>query len=646
MMLPNFLAAQANFFTVKSLSDVTLSVENTQRHQKFLVENNGDVKIVSIGNFQESSSDTLNFTLPIGGTQIKVVGEMVSNDSELGFLWSGRIINQLGYVCLVKKDNLVGGFIQVGRDFFELSPIDANNQFLVKTNKNEAPSCGNTIVQNPVPVSTGPNTEPKCKFPVGYNTYNTCSALISVLLVITPEARVWIESRFGSALGVGLFATLGQLTANFAFYNSDIPNKEVRVKTVFANFPAGLSGNPLDDFDQLPNPTILGNLRTANNADIAFLIVKDKYIDDDAAGFVSGIGPNNSANAYGALEVAYFINDLAFVHEIGHIIGCRHNWSSTFGNDDTEICAHGKRSLPDPSNQTASNETFIYNSWRTIMGIGMQDYGLTWEFPVGNGFYKFIINSNDPRILHFSNPDVNYGAESTGTATGYIANNAIYIRNDACNISQYNPTQELGVFIKTGYCESVPYTLYADITTPSSGLTGQGPYQVRWYWNETAFFGTNPWTKFLGDGQTLSLTNHPTCPVYWVKCFVFAADGTWISRVKKIDLSKCGCAEKTGQRDLEVKSSYDLVEYSSKLMVQPNPSNNGFVLLSSNALKNTETSISISNIDGKLINKLTQQFDQDGTTVLNLNLDDGLYFISVKLPNGSIEITKLFILKN
>jgi hypothetical protein len=642
LSLSNFLAAQANFFTLHSSSEVNMSLENQKRHQKLLDENNGDVKIVSVAKIDELVSDTLRFSLPLSETFLEVVGDIVSEDKEFGLMWSGRIINQMGYVCLVSKKNQTGGFIQVGSDFFEIYPIDENYQFLVKTKGEGFKPCGDSK-QVIAPIS--PNPEPdKCSYPTGYNPYNTCPAVISVLLVITNEARARIEANWGSFFGVPLFAALGQMSVNYAFYNSDIPNKEVKVKCVFADLQNSISGDYVLDKPLLPN--ILGSLRAANNADIAFLLVHKKI---PIAGFVQNFGPNNSTQGFGVLEAEPFLREYVFAHELGHLIGCRHNWPINYGDDDTAICAHAKRHIPTPNNvdyDHPEDHTYNVESWMTIMGKPFE-LG-PYIFENINGYYYANVNK-DYRILHYSNPSVYYGNEATGTATGYIADNAKSMRNDACNVSLYSVDQELSFAITTTTCKALPYNLTTLISPPTVGLLGQGPYQVKWYWNTTGLFNFNQYGQpnfiYLGEGTTLSLAQHPSCPVYWIKCFVVSSDGTLVSRIRKIDLTGCDCEGKSGNRsNFEYSQSNPTVK--SILNVLPNPTLDGKVIIYSMELKNTSTNLTISSVDGKVQSNFYQQFDEEGTSTLNLDYPSGVYVITSKLPSGLTNSTKLIILKN
>lgn len=51
--------------------------------------------------------------------------------------------------------------------------------------------------------------------------------MIDILIAVEPEAAVEIKQKYGT---LDYFLWIAEHTVNFAFWNSDIPNKEVNVE--------------------------------------------------------------------------------------------------------------------------------------------------------------------------------------------------------------------------------------------------------------------------------------------------------------------------------------------------------------------------------------------------------------------------------
>ncbi len=326
-------------------------------------EVNKSVKIVSTADVRAGQwSDTISFRLPGRSDTLLAEAMTITDDSLAGFIWSGKLLNAPGYISLLYRNNQTAGFVQIQEDFYELTPLDTTYQFLTERNNDELKGCADTSSTLPPPDSVGPSY---CNLPVNYDSYNTCPALVSVLLVVTPQAKDWVLSHYGGSMDI--FALLGASTVNIAFYNSDIPNKEIRVQWVDLE-PSDTSmlspsSNPNIDFDASILPNFLDSYRDGNKTDIAVLLTNRGY--DGIAGAVTEIGPS-SDKAFAVIEAPYFLSQYAFAHELGHLFGCRHNWPYDAGNNSESICAHAKRwiEMPDPIAYDDLNK--IDHTWITL----------------------------------------------------------------------------------------------------------------------------------------------------------------------------------------------------------------------------------------------------------------------------------------
>lgn len=592
------------------------------------------VKIISVQDVRTAQSNGyLTFQLPGISTSMTAEATLISEDITGAFIWSGKLTSSPapGYVTFVIKDGQTGGFIQVGPDFYEVSPISSNYQFLIKRNNDYDPSHG--CASSPDSLSSpseGPND---CEY---LPDYNTCPALITVLLILTPEAVDIAKNLYGS---VDLFALLGQSSVNTALWNSDIPNKEIRVKWVEkAGFNFSSSPTPyVDDLDELIS--FSEPERTIHQADHVVFI---PHIDYAGIGGIANLPDLPDPNrAYSIVEPQLFLGKFVFAHELGHNWGFRHNWPIDLGNDQAKVCAHAKRWLPINTSPPIAWFQEI-ESWRTLMGVPVSTE-IGWIFEV-DGEEVIVQVVSDYPILHYSNPSIQYNGEPTGRATGKVADNADHFRKYGCEINDYNETNELEVYVTVSPC-SVPITLTADINPPDAGLPGVGPYTVYWFWNTSGVFGNGGSQQFLGTGTTLSLNSHPACPTFWIKCVVVSSDNVAISRIQRVSIGNCDCLqeERPGKQREEFLNTLS----AESVKIYPNPVVQDYLLVEGIQGPEAEISWKIWDALGKLCLTGKNLYISNAPFSIPVHsLDNGLYFLSLPTADGNTEAHKFTITKN
>lgn len=132
------------------------------------------------------------------------------------------------------------------------------------------------------------------------------------------------------------------------------------------------------------------------------------------------------------------------VHEIGHLIGCRHNYS-TDSNLIPYIYGHGYYHYI---------EGYSSMSWRTMMSYGNDCGG-----------YEYNCN----RILYWSNPDIQYGSIATGTTN--LENNARVWNERAGTVAAFrNEANEINFTA----ADNNLLSLYESITATSKISVGNG----------------------------------------------------------------------------------------------------------------------------------------------------------------------------
>ncbi len=247
------------------------------------------------------------------------------------------------------------------------------------------------------------------------------ACVIRVLFLYTQAA----EDRFG-VLGLNDMADLGISQTNQAFEKSEVTD----VCVARANFRewANFNENP-DDLEQNLQDLLTDNdvaqWRQADLADVVCLITDAGYAGGvlGVAGFVPD--PNNPGQiisnlgnpmfdlSFMIVEGASFSTNFTFSHELGHVVGCRHQTCATFqrnGCDNGGASEHG-------------------HGWghRRCALCGWKNYStIMHQHRDGN-----------KRLLRYSNPEIN---DKGATGVVGISENAQWIRDgNGCTVADYFP---------------------------------------------------------------------------------------------------------------------------------------------------------------------------------------------------------------
>jgi len=526
----NVLAQNQRLLTLLNENTVTLSAE-----QQRVLSNirslpyTRSAQLVEIGNLaQLQQNGSLSFEVPgLPSQQFTARAEMVDYTDENKYSWAGDIIGLPGaYVGLVAEHGTVAGFIQVAQRYYTLYPLGGKWCILQEHNQSGSEPI-NCLTNAESHQSQGQQDDDPCE-----PEYNNCDAIIDILVLGTPEARATFANPWDAVALVGT----AFLSVNWAFQNSDIPNKQARYHWENFDFPFAdpllNSNNILTDRNNLIANTNAQALRDAYGADIVVLLADNRYA------FSAGIAGQiltESPNAYAIVAVPFLANPRwTFAHEIGHLLGARHSTCDLLnltGCDDTPVCSHG----------------FIFddaagNQQQTIMALFAPD------------------DLNDTRILNYSNPDVDFNGAATGDDDH---NNARIIRNHACEVANFRTRQDFNasIYQYATLCETtntgfVLGMFEASVTTPSTGNTGTGPYSYEWRWSESGIFSES---LYLDNEQLLVLGNVLACPGFFLHLRVTSSDGVIINCTSYVytDLcSDCDLGGKTEDISSDFRISY------------------------------------------------------------------------------------------
>lgn len=595
----------------------------------FYTKNVQFVKVGHLPNIQQNG--ILRFTIPGYSQLVEAEGIRVEFTNDFNYTWSGKFrspfINssgpviststQDGYMSIVTREGGSGGFFQLSDAFYELLPIKGNICILREHDLTKYSPGDETCGTQPSPLNP---LEDFC-----IEEANNCPAVISVLVLITPEAQDYF-ANFSAFFAVIMFAVMEE-SVNIAFQQSGIPNKRIRV--IYDH----LSGFPYDNQDRIfvdaltlngSNPNVpytdAQNKRSQHSADLAVMISDYRY---QAPGAPAGIHSNgimavgpDEINALGIIEAPVIIGPLwTFAHEIGHAFGARHSWVC----DNTDVCGHGHTFGPG-----------AFKQYATLHGFHAQ---------------------NPDRILHFSNPDIEYEGFTTGVAnpnTTRPTDNAKTIRNSGCLVADFFPTTELSCFISgiPNNCNVLPNSYTAEVISPSTGFPGQAPYTFEWRWNQDGIFTPQNPGLFLGSSPSITI-GVLDCPFYFLQLKVRSSDNFTVTCTKRIFTGLCpDCIETIpliGNNNIEANNQEYILE-NPNIIIFPNPAKENVNLKIQLPSTENKAEIEIVNINGKVVKNISFQNSEINTFQFYTNdLPRGLYLVTLK--TSRYIISKKLILK-
>ncbi len=582
----------AQFLTEKTLLPTTLNESESNHWQIFSQKaTTQSISLVEIGSLTALlSTGKLTFSFPNGPQNLQAEGSFIKEEANGDYVWWANLTDQTGYIGVAK--NSTGQFvaIQKGTDYYQFHPLSSRYNAMVKINTNVSSSemCP-PLIESPANITVNPTN---C------DIMGSCKAVVSVLVLITPEALNSLGFAPNS-IDAALYIPFGLHSINFALVNSGVFGKSFRFIVEGYNFNFSTSSDITIDLLRLQNDQAAFDRRTANKADLMVLLTDDRY--------GNGLGIwriyTTGASVFGmvSIENLFGVKNV-FAHEVGHAFALNHSREEEnyYGH---EVCAFGWRLL---------DQDFVEH--KTVMSV----------------ISDTEIQEGMTHILNFSNPDSDFNGTPTGTP---FDANAFKISQRMCLVQNNFVDEELEVSISGNLnpCEaSVTYT--ADfVHAPPVGQPGGPPYIYAWYKSNTGFFNplngsNNQMPEYLGNTPSISLFVDATT---WLKVDV-CGQGVCANHVIKI----INCDGEPQERISERNAGLDKqLEQTYKIV--PNPVRDA-LQLKFNAPLNGLVTYSITNSLGQLMLRNALHSNDFSTIDISLagkNFPPGLYYCSVLNEN-------------
>ncbi len=597
--------AQSSFiFTTTTVPSLTSSQQ--EAYQKVL---NSPFTVqtwfLNVNALSTAQSDgMIKFELPTnncGG--LTFAAKHVDYESDNQYEWQGEYVTECdtcvdcldGAITLIKEPNKTYGHISIDADVYEIYNIGGKT-LLAKLNTDAMN--GNECGVNSVP-NTG---EPTFVAEEEQETKSLGAGCNVRVLVLFNQAAANQTPDMNALANLAIGQT-NQILRNSAItsYNLNIVLAAVQ-PIVFTLTGQRRVAEDMFAFSTLPAVVAA---RQAANADLVMFITGDDYITRDGNYDIAGATQQGiddvwqlGANRYvGFVEANNAVSSrYTFAHELGHLFLAGHN------DDPRPGIVHAKN--------FNTNCNFFGVSCRkhtTVMGKMLPDRA---------------------RIMHFSNPDVNYIRKSTGDAG--TKNNARVMLDNACTVAAYNPNDFFLVGMEGAVSWACPDN-FVLLTAQASGLIA--PFQYQWRIS-------NDGINYSAVQSTNQSYGAPTRPLNGQRVFVrLTVTHTATSQTRTITHSIQTTT--TGQGGINCQRSSRLnVSEGFKITVSPNPSTNQHVYLDLELDKETELSFSVLNAVGQVITTFPTTNYAKGKQYQEIyfpNLPNGTYFLRVVSPDRSVE---------
>ncbi|WP_338769306.1 T9SS type A sorting domain-containing protein [Bernardetia sp. ABR2-2B] len=594
-MQSNYIYAQANFIEVISNESIKFSkkgqeklnrIKNQKLYQEPLLVRFNDVEKVI-------EENKLEFVLPNYPCKLYFTYQSGEYEDSNNYHWYGTLFNEKqqncsgGSILFVKKNGKTFGTIDVDGNSYEFVEIENGYQMLYKIDSEHKGVCGN-LDKNVI----SPTKKPTLDEVIDQNTAERIQCLeltkVRVLVLYTPAADATADINAATTIGIQQLKT--------ALTNSGVGKDDVDIELAgLLPFSFTETNNIYKDVESLSKSSTAQSLRTQYQADVVVLLTDGIY------GLILGIAAGGEVNTqfengYAIVE-ATVASQQTFAHEVGHILGARHQY--------------------DIDNVGTIEHAYIFRPgwWPTAECFTIMSGDLTY-------------NQRQRRLLHFSNPNINYNGHATGD--NHRSNTAKHFRTTGKIVANHIPNVAGNYYVSLiGSQTPCPWQ---DNWYEADIRCGKPPFTIQWH---TSTNGVNYNYRAAGE---FFLFQAPTQNGTNTTIRMTVTDVNGASQIRYIQTTSysapnsLSCSENTGN-GLRV-------ENNITAKVIPNPIEGNAKLYVELPKADTQTQILIVNTFGKTIKIFdTSDFSKQGEFDIS-GLPTGLYYVSIRSQlNGVHSVT-------
>lgn len=548
---------------------------------------------------QAIQQNRLKVQLP-NGKKLKATTVRLDYRDEGHYNYTGEL-PQEGNILLMARDGEVMGQMRYRGTVYSIQQLPGGGAVVLEQ---DGEALKNSTCGTEDTGATTTRTSPAAPAPgsTSKNTTNQSTPApdteVRVLVLFTPAARASVPS-------ISNLIDVANAQLNDGLANSGIFGNQISFSVVAKReFRFSEDSSITRDIRELPKLSEARSLRDQYQADIVVLLTNGDY--GGIAGVASEIGPIVDS-AYAIAQTEYATATYTYAHEVGHLMGLRHQQCSVYntgrgGCDDRGQEEHGWR--------------WMYRNWF----LGKRYYKHTI-------MHQLVINHD--RELKFSTPMVEDNGEKIGQAG--TNDNVLALRQNAPVVAAFRQTAQ-PIYLNAGGPGSADDGETIALSAAVSG--GTPPYTYEW---QTSTDNVT-YTTIPGSGATV-YTAMPIGSGLYYRATVTDAQGlTATSPYSYVTNSSNGggggdpcvvCPDKLpGSRVADAPAVAD-----KPMLVYPVPTTDAVTIRYATRLGGP-VSLRLTNAGGKTVQ--TESYEQAaGTHTLTTSLDAlpaGLYYIILETP--------------
>ncbi|WP_298896801.1 M12 family metallo-peptidase [uncultured Psychroserpens sp.] len=377
----------------KNKNDILLDTTLENDNYKINASDLDNASSIEIVNFNEELLDTSEELNAFLFNQLITLNiESIKETSETEKFWKGNLSQQNSIFTIYKVNETYSGWFFYDNEQYQIKN-NGDNYLLLKIDQTQ-------FIDESEPLLIFDNDT--INQDLNDQSFNDDGNTIDILICYSSKAK----QAAGGKDQIESFIKNTVVVTNLSYTNSNVSHKIRLVGT--HELTKDETGIAEKEVDLLKNNSNVKNLRDQVKADIVMLFVEDL----DSCGIVyaiqSSITPSFQSNAYGVVKRSCALGYYSLAHEIGHLMGCRHN------------CAADNNSTPYPY-----SHGYAYcgsgNKWRTIMSYN---------------------KCGNTRIPFWSNPNIKYNNHPMGEANGSCtSNNTSVLNNSSFTVANFRQSE-------------------------------------------------------------------------------------------------------------------------------------------------------------------------------------------------------------